>query len=64
VREQQRELVAADPVGTVARAGRAQDAREHPEDRISLGVSVAVVDQLEVVDVQQDQGERVAVASG
>ena len=41
-----------------------QHAGEHPQDRVALRVPVTLVDELEVVDVEHDQRERVVVARG
>jgi hypothetical protein len=63
-RQDQCELVAADAVGAiaVAQALACQGAHAH-EDGIAGRVPAVVVDHLEVVEVQQDQRERIAVAA-
>ncbi len=62
VRERQRELVATDPVRAVPGPCPAQDLRHALEYRVALGMSLAVVDQLEVIDVQERQGEGIFIA--
>jgi len=61
VRQQQGELVAADPGGDVGLAqDRAHAARHGGERRVTGCVAVAVVDLLEAVEVDDDQRERLA----
>ena len=65
VRQEDRELVATDPEGTIdpaqARDGEAAEVGQGP---VAGGVALLVVDRLELVDVQQDERDRDAVAVG
>jgi hypothetical protein len=61
--EQHGELVAAEPGDGVAGAGRAGDPlRDAHEQLVTGGVAEAVVDRLEVVQVEEDDGDGAAVA--
>ena len=62
VRQKQRELVAPDSVGAISRPRLAQDLGDVPEHRVAVRMPVAVVDELEVVDIQHDQGQRILIA--
>ena len=62
VRQHQRELVTSDSVGPVGGPRVTEDLGDCLQDRVAVRVSVAVVDELEVVDVQECQRERVSVA--
>jgi hypothetical protein len=62
-RQDERELLAAEPRDEVALAHRgAQPRRGGDEHLVALGVAVGVVDGLEVVEVEHDDGERPAEA--
>ncbi len=57
--QQQRELVAAQPAGRVARPRQAgQDAADQGEDAVPGGMAMGVVDVLEPVDVDDEQADR------
>ena len=59
VGEQDQELLAAEASGEVAGADRrADDASDERECLVAALVAVAVVDRLEVVEVEQDRRER------
>ena len=63
VLEQDRELVAAEPGGGVGRADACRDALSHLEqDPVADGVTEAVVDGLEVVEIDEQHGHAHAVA--
>ena len=62
--EHERELVAADAIGGVAGADVAQDGGHAPQQRVAVRMAVAVVEELEVVEVDHDDAQRVAVARG
>ena len=62
VRQEHGELVSADAEGAIPGAPLAQHRRDALEDRIAVGVTVPVVDELEVVDVEGHQRQRVVVA--
>jgi hypothetical protein len=62
-RKGDRELVAADPTRDVGRAqSRAQARRRLGEHAVARQMTDALVDRLEVVDVEDEQGEAAAVA--
>ena len=64
VLEQDRELVAAEPRHGVAHAQRgAQARRDRLQHPVAGGVAERVVDRLEVVEVQEQHGERPAVVA-
>ena len=56
------ELVAADPVGAVARPPIAQDLRDALDHGVAVGMPVAVVQELEVVDVEHHERQRLVEA--
>ena len=57
--EQQGELVAAGPVGAIAATQvGAHDLRDRPQEVVAGGVTLLVVDGLEVVDVDHDERDR------
>src|SRR5207247_394833 len=63
--KQEHELLASVSRWLVHAAGlRAQDLADHLKDRISLWVTIGVVDLLEIVDVQHQQGEVVTEPVG
>ncbi len=63
VREDQAELLAPDAAGVVVPAQLVDEqAAEAPQRLVALEVAVAVVDALEVVEVEQDDGHGVPVA--
>ncbi len=65
LRQQQRELVAAEPEGGVRRAqAGAQRLGDLAQGLVAGRVAEGVVDELEVVDVADDERELVAVADG
>ena len=65
VRQDHGELVAADPEGAVAAAeGAHRDAPDRGQQLVAHRVAVLVVDLLEVVHVDQQQGQRRLVAGG
>ena len=58
VLEQDPELVASEPSDRVARAQRlAQSRRDVDEQRVARGVAHAVVDELELVEVEEQDGD-------
>ena len=58
VGQEEGELVAAEPVGAVAVPAAPQNLRDALEQRIALGVAMAVVHELEAVEVEQDERDR------
>ena len=65
MREDDRELVAAEAGEEVGRAeGLAHGAAELGEDDVADGVPEAVVDLLEIVDIEHEQRERQRVDAG
>ncbi len=63
--EQDGELVAAEARGGVAGAdARAQALADLEQDPVAGGVAEAVVDRLEVVEVDEDDGQADVVAAG
>lgn len=62
VREHQRELVSTDPVRAVAGPRLLQDVGHALEHRVPVEVPVLIVQPLEVVDVEDGQGERFVIA--
>ena len=62
VRQQQRELVAPDPVGAIPGPGLAQHLGHAPEHRVAVRMPVMVVDELEVIDIQHDQCQGILIA--
>ena len=63
--EDQRELLAAVAAGEVDLADAAeQDLADRAQDRVAGLVAMGVVDLLEVVEVEEDERERVADAVG
>src|SRR5207244_1417665 len=62
-RHDQRKLLAADPTSNVAGADeRGQRTGDGDEDLVADGVTADVVDALEIVDVEHEQGDRVVRA--
>ena len=62
VREQQRELVAAEPRGEILFAERLrEDVGDLPQRGVAGVMALAVVDLLEVVEVEQEQAQRLPV---
>jgi hypothetical protein len=64
VRQRQRELVAPDSVRAIPGPCLSEDLRHTPEYLVTVRMTVAVVDELEVIDVQQRQREVIVVACG
>ena len=65
VEEQDAELVAADPRGDVALAGRApDDTRDGAQRVVACAVAECVVDLLESVEIEEEEGDHRAVAAG
>ena len=64
-REQDRELVSTDPERTIVPAqGRLDDLADRDQESVSARVAALVVDALEVVDIDEQQGEGRARAFG
>lgn len=63
-REQDGKFVAADPEETVTRSSEllAYMSRDFTQDTIAKGMAVAIVDALEVVDIEKAQGGRLTLA--
>ena len=62
--EQDRELVAPESGGRVGGPERIRDATRHrDEDVVAAGVAKGVVEHLEVVEVDEQDGERLAIAT-
>jgi hypothetical protein len=65
VRQDQRELLAADPCRRVRAAHDAAQLRPHAaQDLVAVRVTVRVVDHLEVVEVQDHERQRLTLAAG
>ena len=64
MREQQRELVAAEPEGRVAAAAVGQRGCDAAQDAVAVVVPEAVVAELEVVDVDHRERQLMPVAQG
>ena len=65
VDQREQELVAADPAADVAGPQLAlQDARGDPQRLVAGGVAVGVVELLEVVDVEDDDGDLLLAVAG
>ena len=62
MRQEHGELVSADAEGPIPGAPLAQHRRDALQDRIAVRVTVPVVDELEVVDVESHQRQRVVLA--
>jgi hypothetical protein len=56
------ELISAYPIGAVAQASASEHLRHAVDDFVAIGMAVAVVDELEVVDVEHGQRQRLVVA--
>jgi hypothetical protein len=62
--EDERELVAADAVRAVAGADVVEDRGRAAQQRVAVRMAVAIVEELEVVEVDRGDGERLAVTGG